>query len=294
MSAQNPPESESSLTRMANTEIIRYSSEQSPVLSEIINRSLGHIQTSKILGKPHRIGEHELKWPDYQFVCLLAEQLKIQPENVMLMLLEQIQVGRGNIQTTLIEGRFFAITLGPRFKGIRGFPSIEGLQIKLLLVKGLGLCDLDLHAVPQLTGLACTNNKLYNLDLSPVPNLTKLWCHFNILAELDLSPVPNLTVLHCYENRLIMLNLCPVPNLTVLLCNNNLLSDLDLSPVANLTELDCARNQLTAIDLSQVPNLTRLECDGNHMTELDIRPLQHLKTLKCDPIRLIQRPDQNF
>ena len=311
----NFPEPENGLIIRPSTGLVKLADGGSSAISEIVNRSLVHIQTSKTLGRLHRIGEHELHWPDYQLVCFWAEQLNTPPAAALAALFEPIPTRTFRHQTTLINGRFVNMNLGPRLKGIKGLPSIEGLRIKFFLANDLGLCalnlspvpnlillrssgnqltDLDLSPVPNLTQLICSENQLTYLDLSQLPNLTMLTCDENQLTDLDLSAVPNLTNLFCGENKLTDLDLSAVPNLTELFCDENQLTNLDLSAVPNLTELFCHHNQLTDLDLSAVPNLTRLWCAGKELIELDIRPLRFLKDLDCGSVRLIQRPDQNF
>ena len=110
-----------------------------PALSEIINRSLVHIQTSKTSGRLHRVGQHELQWPDYQLVCFWAEQLNIPPAGVLVALFEPLQFNQ-KYETTLIDGRFISTILGPKLRGIKGLPSIEGLQIKIYVLWNLMQC----------------------------------------------------------------------------------------------------------------------------------------------------------
>ncbi len=86
-------------------------------MSEIISRSLVHIQTSKALGMLHRIGKHELFGPDYRLVCTWAEESRLTQEEVLVRLLS-------NKGTILIDGRFEAIYIDEFSKlGISGLPA---------------------------------------------------------------------------------------------------------------------------------------------------------------------------
>jgi formylglycine-generating enzyme required for sulfatase activity len=91
------------------------------------------IKTSNTSGRLHRIGEYELHRPDYQLVCFWAEQLNISPAAVLVALFKPMLTRTGKFQTTLIDGRFVNMLLGPWLKGIKGLPSIEGLRIKSLM-----------------------------------------------------------------------------------------------------------------------------------------------------------------
>ena len=260
----------------------------SPVLSEIIKRSLVHIQTSKTLGRLHRIGEYELQWPDYQFVCLWADHLNMPPVGVFKILLDHNTSQTHTLETKIVNGRFIDLVADERLAGIKSLPAIEGLRIEKFNVLRLDLCVLDLSSLPNLTSLDCSGNQLTVLDLSPVPNLTELLCAGNKLTELDLSSVPNLAKLWCAENKLTELDLSLVPNLTELWCHGNKLTNLDLSSVPNLTKLWCQGNKLTSLSLSSVPNLTELWCYENKLTELDLSSVPNLMELWCADNKLTE------
>jgi Leucine Rich repeats (2 copies) len=239
----------------------------SPALAEIMSKSLVHIQTSKALATRHRIGEHELCWPDYSLVCAWAEELRLTPEETIRRLLVRTKISDGEWDTRIEEGRFKSLCVSTselytmETLSVSSIPSIKGLVVEALYLR-----------------LRETST---GLDLSLFPNLTHLECRDNHLTELDISRVPNLTVLECGENQLSELDLSHVPNLTELECDRNQLSELNLSDVPNLTELDCRSNQLTKLDLSHVPNLTRLSCSENPLIELDLSHVPNLSQLGC-------------
>ena len=245
-------------------------SKGTPALSEIINRSLVHIQTSKTLGRLHRIGDHELQWPDYQLVCSWAEQLKIPPKSVLNDLLEQIPLHTRSFGTTLIDGSFINLVASRTLIGIKGLPAIQGLRIERLSFDfrekmDLLFSDYNSSPIPFNTGYITALGHPTELDLSVIPNLKELWCLGNELEYLDLSPVPCLKKLVCASNGLFELNLSPVPNLMELWYSQNIITDLDLSPVPNLIGLSCVGNSgsdacLLDLDLSRVSMLEELFC----------------------------------
>jgi len=286
-------------------------------LTEIINRSLVHIQTSKALEMRHRVGEHELCWPDYRLVCAIAEDVRLPPKEALKRLLLSTSRGSSSWDTRIEDGRLKALQVDRDTLPLSSIPFIEGLVVEILdlqfqesfsgfdlsmfpnltelLCTDNRLAELDLSHVPKLAKLTCYSNHLTKLDLSHVPNLMELWCFSNHLTELDLSHVPNLTALWCHCNQLTELDLSYVPNLTALLCFGNQLTELNLSHLSNLRELWCWDNHLTKLNLTATPNLTLLKCSDNCLTELDIRNIQNLEDLEYDPaVRLIQRADQDF
>lgn len=284
MPAEPPksPEIESFLIR-PSTGLVSVPNGGSPALSEIINRSLVHIQTSKTLGRLHRIGDHELQWPDYQLVSIWAEQLNVPPAEVLMNLLKNKSKSYHDFKTTVVDGQFLNLFVSPKLKGITGLPEIRGLIVE----------KLSLELFDQQVGWGV--GQLTKLDLSLVPNLKVLLCRFNQLTELDLSPTPNLTVLSCGFNQLPRLDLSSIPNLTELWCEENQLTELDLTPVPNLRSLDCHDNKLTNLDLVPVPNIESLYCVENQLTKLDISPIKRLiNSLWDNSVNLIHRADQNI
>ena len=237
-------------------------------------------QTSKTLGRLHRIGEHDLQWPDYQLVCFWAEQLSILPVEVLMILLDH-SASENTVKTKIVNGHFINLVADSRLSGIMGFPKINGLRIRDLIINKLGLRDLDLSLLPKLNLLSCEHNQLSDLDLLPVPNLKMLICSKNKLTRLDLSPVPMLEWVVCALNKLTELDLPQAPNLESLCCAGNFLTNLDLSSVSNIRDLDCSVNEITELDLTPSPNLTSLNCTGNPLIDLDLSPVPNLTELKC-------------
>jgi Leucine-rich repeat (LRR) protein len=273
----------------------------SPALSEIISRSLAHIQTSSKLMARHHIGEHELCGPDYGFVCAIAEDLRLPPEEVLRRMLLSDDYYT-NSPTKIEDGQFINLRVTGQTLPISFIPSIEGL-----VVMRFEICDqdiismLDFSISPHLTELYCFRNyQLTELDLSHIPHLKALHCCRNQLTELDLSLVTNLTYLNCSDNKITELDLSHVPHLTELICGSNQLTEIDLFPVPYLTKLYCECNQLTEIDLSHVPHLMELFCFDNNISKLDIRNILNLNNdgsaLLYDRgiTKLLQLPDQNF
>lgn len=303
-------------------------------LSEIVSRSLVHIQTSKAQWVLHRIGNHDLYGPDYRLVCAWAEELKMTEEEVLTSLLS----GHAMFRTTLTEGHFRILNINSVLP-IVNFPSIAGLMIERLdLGQSVDLSGLKPKSFSNLIELSCVGLELQELDLSPFHSLEKLQCQDNQLTQIDLSCVPNLLELLCWDNQIKELDLSPVKRIKVLWCGDNQLAGIDLSKSSNLedlrywnnpstnldisnltnlkvlgvtgmgmtsldlsanpilSELYCSNNQLTDLDLSVVPNLEKLECCENPLAELDIRPLINLGELlhSGNSLCLIQRPDQNF
>lgn len=257
----------------------------STALSEIVNRSLVHIRTSKMLEIRHRVGEHDLFGPDYSLVCFWAEELRKTPEEVM----ERLLIGIRGVGSRIVNGRFSDLVVDQEFLPVSGIPPIKGLKVEHLEIpKGFGY-------VPEMP--------LTYLDLSTVPELTVLYCYKNNIGELDLSKVPRLKILECWYNPLHALNLTATPNLEKLGCGNCCLDEIDLSCIPLLKSLDCSsnwvfdsehvgcgffaeNNTITELDLRLVPNLTELYCSGNPLKNLDLQCVPLLKDLCCSATRI--------
>lgn len=316
----NPPE-ETGLKLQENSGLMRLPSSGTPVLSEIINRSIIHIHTSKALGLRHRIGGHELCSPDYQLVCAWAEELQLTPENVMITLLSQSDEMEAELKehyqlnaltdnegrrTRIVDGHFKSLLVVRALLPISGIPLIEGLIVERFTLLGgeksyrLRLPDeaicLDLSLLNELVIFDCRGVKLSKFNISATPKLSGLVCGLNDLISVDLSRTPNLKLLFCYGNGLIDLDLSKVTGLAMLGCWDNHLTSLDLSAVPNLTKLSCDDNHITNLDLGAVPELTEIWCDRNQLSELDVRGLMKLQFVIClnEKTRIIQRPDQRI
>jgi len=243
----------------------------SPVMAEIISRSLVHIQTSKALGILHRIGEHELYGPDYRLICAWAEELRADPGDMLKKLVSPTAVFRKNgelrcwarPQLEIREGQITYLDFPPsdNFPETLHFHPINDLRIEALRWYGPEI--LHPRMFSYLTELTCGDKRSkleYGYDYEDF--LSR--CAYR-LSELDLSGVPHLTNLCCCQNYLTELDLSGVPLLTTLHCSSNELTELDLSRVPLLVEFDCGDNQLSEIDLSFAPRLKVLHCDENQL-----------------------------
>lgn len=269
-------------------------------LSEIINRSLVHIQTSKAQWILHRLGGYDLYGPDYRMVCAWAEELRLTEEEVLFSLLNAKKLGfEDSFGTLLSEGHFRSLFVDGRLLPVLTFPSCAGLMIERLSLFQNKIRDLKLSGMHCLKVFECLSVDLNTLDLSEVPNLTNLRCTCHLI-ELDLNAVPllavldyswplprlsagalpNLTDFCCVGYDLKRLELSPFPNLQKLQCQGNPLADLDLSPVVNLTELYCWSNDIAELDLDPVPNLKVLWCGDNQMKKINLSKTPNLEDLK--------------
>ena len=242
----------------------------------MVEDALALVRKREISAARFRIGEYELREPDYRQIRRWAEALGKSPEEVLATLaacrvelevnfMEQWEEEREPVAFEIKDG--YIVSLAWDFNrlplipenwepGLRirtlgytgGWPNLSATlrpclrQLESLVCGNIGISACDLSQVPGLTKLYCIWNNLTELDLTPVPGLTKLYCSWNNLTELDLTPVPGLTVLECYSNRLTELDLTPVPGLTILGCSNNPLTELDLTPVPGLADLGCDRH----------------------------------------------------
>lgn len=128
-------------------------------------------------------------------------------------------------------------------KGIENFTSL-----KILRCSNIGLEELDVSALSELTALTCMGNQLTTLDLFNNGKLQRVNCSDNSLTSLRLLS-SSLTQLDCYANNL---------------------KSLDLSLVSSLQKLRCDQNELTSLDLTNNPQLVDLNCTYNHLTDLNL------------------------
>ena len=270
------------------------------ILSTMVSDALVLVRESSLTAARFRIGNHDLREPDYRQIQLWANALELDAEEVIRRLENcSLETRRyqndewvdANITTRIENGSIVSLVwdfdilpltafewvdgLVIREAGFTGSPTPPRLRLCLPLLSFLScdeleLVELDLTNVPELIGLKVNRNLLAKLDLSYVHRLIWLDCYGNVLTELDLSNVPGLTYLSCGSNRLTKLDLSSVPGLAKLMCHTNELTELDLSNVPGLTFLACGINKLTELDLSNVPRLKELWCSDNQLTKLDL------------------------
>lgn len=280
----------------------------SPSLAEIMSRSLAHIQTSKMLGTLHRIGDYDLCGPDYQLVCALGEELRYAPEMVLTQLMDnspnQEIYSNGKL---VMQVHSFEAYLLDKIQSESPSTIVNGHFKSLLVIRH----KLPIAALPWIAGLSInkvtlhdgyyTGDKEFDIDFRSLPDLDEFSCRSFHLNNLELAHVPQTRILKFIDSNLGILDLSKVPNLVELSCRGNNLQFLDLSPVPNLEILDCGANQLKTLDLSSVPKLRELRCDNNDIDEIDIRNLTSFKPDACwgiddllrgKEVRVIKRRDQ--
>lgn len=303
-------EGKKALVSRPDSEIAGPYKRRSPVLERMTRDVLSRAQARDLSAARFRVGEYELRQPDYRQILRWAKQLDMLPEYVLTQLVDsrmepKFREDREPIAFSVEDGAIVSLVwdfdrlpsipsvwesgLLVRRLGLTGqWPDIETpLQpflphLQILRCQQIGLHSLVLSSAQQLAVLDCGVNKLTELDLTPVQRLTELHCWGNQLTELDLTPVPLLTELWCGYNQLNELDLSSVPLLTELRCSqNHQLTELDLLPVQGLTLLDCSYSELAELDLSPVPGLNELSCNGNPLISLDLSPVPLLMRLSC-------------
>jgi hypothetical protein len=321
--SEEPPETanEAGLRTQHDTELINLPDGRFRHLSEIINRSLVCIQTSKALAKNHRVGGHELCDPDYRLVCAYGEELNLPLEEVLTLLLNDRRNGSDDyFRSILRDGHFVRLYIDQSQLPTASFPAITGLKVTELVLSSRGGLGFDLSglkpkSLPDLVDFCCVSSNLQELDLSPFPLLERLQCQVNQLTKLDLSHVPNLRELRCSDNQLKELDLSPVKGIKVLWCGVNQLMKLDLSKSPNLedlrywndpsTKLDISNlkklkvlgltgMRISSLDLSPYPVLTELYCNKNILTNLDLSSVPNLISLNCSDNQIIELDVRNL
>ena len=247
-----------------------------------------------------RIGDTEWRGPDYQQLLTWARDLRMQPERVVQLLLDEENLRVDETGQLLLfpiwegpvcaDGRLLLITWDLVRLPLSKFEWNDGLEVTRLRFlypredtavdvgrlplrrlmhlscPRLGLQGLDLSELNQLEFLDCGSNAIQALDLLGTPKLKVLRCAGNELAELDLVHTPNLESLSCGGNGISRPVLSGTPQLQFLECGNNGINELNLSSVPKLRCLVCSDNDLGELTLQSVPDLVRLDCSRNKLT----------------------------
>lgn len=136
-------------------------------------------------------------------------------------------------------------------KGIEFFAD----SLSILRCGGIGLAELDVSALYNLTSLTCQGNALTQLDVSNNSKLVTLNCADNVLTSLTLGSLSSLQTLHCYVNSLVNIDVSQLVNLVDFRCDQNELTSLDVTNNTLLQEFTCSMNHLTSLDLSKNTSL---------------------------------------
>ncbi|MCF8003527.1 MAG: hypothetical protein K9L32_04845 [Chromatiaceae bacterium] len=296
------------LTQRPSTEFTKTGRQTSAILDRMTSEVLVRAQEQNAFESTrYRIGEYELKTPDYQQIVQWAREFRTTPEAMLSLLAEsyieeddgyisyEFTINCGAIQKIVWD--FEKIPFVPQqwqpqldvylvyFTG--NWPGIyRKLQpqpdcLKVLECANMGLESIDLSLVPKLVNLDIPDNNLADIDLKHVPKLTGLDCNNNDLSQLDLWDLPELLALFCRGNRINELELPPLRRFYVLDCSRNALKKINLSATPGLRFLDCCRNQIGEINLSRLPLLERLDCSENKLSELDLSRVPGLLSLNC-------------
>jgi hypothetical protein len=159
----------------------------------------------------------------------------------------------------------------------------EALQIKELDLTSASISDLTgITNFINLESLNCNANQLTSLDLHGLPNLNYLCCSNNPLGTLDLTYITTLQTLLAYYCHLTSLNVAGLTNLQTIICGQNQISSLNLINLPHLTGLDCDYNYLSTLSINHLTTLVSLSCNGNQLSTLDVSNLIHLENLQFD------------
>lgn len=292
-----------------SSEIIGDGHRKSPVIKRMTRDVLAQVEAHGLGRARFRIGDYNLREPDYRQILDWANVWGIAPEEVLehFSAFNEPNKYKDKIWWAIRTG-FTYTELNPQcviedgaivsLHCAFGYPHIlpntwqDGLQVRNVHLQNCGENFSSTNAradwLPKLSSLSLGANTL-KFDLSLVPALSTLvWsgsygagCIYRHTTEdLDLAPLPRLTKLQV-NGSLTKLNLSPVPELTVLHIERNKLEELDLSPVPRLTSLNCADNFISQLNLSFSPDLTHLMCSNNSITDLDISQVPNLIQLNC-------------
>ena len=100
-----------------------------------------------------------------------------------------------------------------QYNDISSLKGIECLtNLKLLMISGVTISQLDLSANTYLEYLECYGIGLRELKLGSKPKMTYLMCHDNMLTELDVSGCTKMYYLACHMNHITSLDLTKCPH----------------------------------------------------------------------------------
>jgi len=243
--------------------------EAGSVLSKMVRETLDVARGMPLF----KLGEYEWCEPDFRQILLWAEQLALEPEEVIRRLLDE-----RSAKPIPSDLRAMSREAG------NDPDDTEGIMFKIwptTLFRDGRIVKLN-----------------WDCDLLPLSD-------FRLAGDLKIKC---LRIVPGEYPKFVSTVQLSLRTLTTLCLENLGIRELDLSDVSYLEFLCCSKNELATLDLSGVPKLEYLDCRINQLSELDIRPLLNLERLEygnddfdCGgmrdypaSVRLIQHPDQHF
>ncbi len=247
------------------------------ILSKIVGDALALTNKEKLrlATARFRIGQDELREPDYLQLVAWAEQLQLAPREVLRRL--KAGLGPEDDETKIENGSFIKLLWDPGLLPLCDFQISHALRLQVLSFTPMVDFPPPLHASPGYALQA----RILNLSTAALPELKRLVCAGVGLESLVVGQAAKLESLDCGENELTRLDLANVPELLNLDCANNGLTELDLADVPELLNLDCHGNWINGLNLGSTPKLQRLDCSDNDIQVMTLTNLPELVELDC-------------
>ncbi len=158
-----------------------------------------------------------------------------------------------------------------------GYLSAEERNVSLMAISGMLEENQKIESLDgieyfssSLEILRCGDIGLNELDVSDLTNLTALTCPGNELTSLDVSSNTLLVTLDCSDNNISTLTLGDITAVQYLYCQANSIGSLSFSKLKSLKELCCDQNEFNYIDLSNNTLLEYFSCSYNNLSSLDL------------------------
>jgi Leucine-rich repeat (LRR) protein len=141
------------------------------------------------------------------------------------------------------------------------------LYVRILIINGYNICDINIETLINLETFDCSNNKLKTLNLDNNVNLKYLNCSKNMLETLNLNNNKLLEWLKCDNNKLTEIIIDKSPNLIYLYCGHNQLSNYNnlMKNLVNIREVNIEYNLFESLNLLLNPTLVDLCCNNNQI-----------------------------
>lgn len=171
-------------------------------------------------------------------------------------------------------------TLNLRYHGVSDATPVEGLSaLKMLVLAGNPVSELDLSALGNLTDLRLFDTQISELDLTATPHLVDLYLQRMPIRSLDLSGLDELETVTANEAQLTSLRAVGLPALMRLDAVSNAIAELEISGCPELMQLHLNGNALTEAVFTDLPKLMILNVYENQLTSLDVKGLPFLMNL---------------
>lgn len=201
-----------------------------------------------------------------------AKQQKLNAINIdNAKLLQQVHVGGNNIKTLNVKNNVNLTGIYAEDNRLTSIDVTANVALRVLDVHNNAIAGkVDCSAMPSLSKVDVSDNKVTDLLLPKHKTLYEIKCGNNLIKQLDVAGLNGLDRLSCAENQLTQLDLTGMDALNELYAYDNALTSINPEMCLNLKTLSLSGNKFSKIKLGANTTLQGVYLYDNQLKELDL------------------------